>query len=85
MFAEAVQVVYIIEEWVDHAYFKLKDEEARRVLAVKTLVIAKRKAKTLLLSLLKLRRKGKVLRLLWQGSRSRPMSSASIFERLKRN
>ena len=85
MFTQAVQVAHIIEEWVDHAYFKLKDEEARRVLAVKTLAIAKRKAKTLLLSLLKLRGKGKVLRLLWQGSRSRPISSASISERLRRN
>ena len=31
------------EEWVDHAYSKLKDEEARQVSAVKNLAIAEKK------------------------------------------
>ena len=46
-FFQAIQTTNIVAEWVDHAHAQLKDEEARRVSAVKTLAMAEKKIKDL--------------------------------------
>ena len=45
--SQEIQTTNITKEWVDHAYSQLKDEEARRVSAIKTLVVAIKKIKDL--------------------------------------
>ena len=37
----------ITEEWVDDAYAKLKEKEARRIAAIKTLAVVEKKIKDL--------------------------------------
>ena len=44
---QAIQTINIAKEWVDHGHFKLKDEEARQVSAVKNLVVVEKKIKDL--------------------------------------
>ena len=48
---QAIKTAHIVEEWVDHAHFKLKDKEACRVLAIKNLALAKKKIKNLVTKL----------------------------------
>nr|POF07888.1 hypothetical protein CFP56_27468 [Quercus suber] len=42
---EAIQATNITKEWVDDAHAQLKNEEAHRVVVVKTLAVAKKKIK----------------------------------------
>ena len=46
-FSQAIQTTNIVEEWVDDAHAQLKNEEARQVVAVKTLVMVEKKIKDL--------------------------------------
>lgn len=44
---QAIQMANIVEEWVDQAHSQCKDEEARCISVVKTLVVAKKRIKEL--------------------------------------
>ena len=50
-FLQAIQTSHLTKEWVDHAHFKLKDKEARRVSAIKNLALVKKNNKDLVTKL----------------------------------
>ena len=51
VFLQAIQTSHLTKEWVDHAHFKLKDKEARRVSAIKNLALVKKNNKDLVTKL----------------------------------
>ncbi|KAL0004380.1 hypothetical protein SO802_011941 [Lithocarpus litseifolius] len=57
--AMAVQAAHMAKEWVDFAHFKLKDKEARWVLASKNLAVVEKKNKNLTLKLTEVEREKK--------------------------
>lgn len=59
LFTQVVQIAHMAEEWVDYAHSKLKDEEARRVSAMKNLVVTENKNKDLTVKLTEADRESK--------------------------
>ena len=51
LLVQAVQAVHVVEEWVDHAHYKLKDEEVCYIVALKAQVVFEKKTKGFLLKL----------------------------------
>ena len=46
-FSQVIQTTNIVEEWVDNAHAQLKKEEARRIAAIQTPVVAEKRIKDL--------------------------------------